>query len=382
MSHHESSPLLGHGATGSNTYTSATAPTPEITTQTATSSSSQPHEQQQQQQQQTAAQRHQETRGLIYMTLSALFFSFMSLLVSLTAKSLPSFQIVLIRGIIQTILGVAACWYLGISAWGNPGVRFLLFCRGLAGSFGLGFFFYALSVLPLADATVIFFLGPVFTAILARIVLKEPFTPLDALAAVVSMVGVILVAKPSALFPPSPSLSRLSLSAVASDDSERRLFGALSAVCGAMCSAVAYVIVRKIGKQGAHSMQHVTYFGVVSCFVSLLGLYVLQGGYVQPEGALMWSGLLALGVSAFVGQILLNSGLQLSPIGPGTLMRMNDIVFAFIFQITVQHEHPDLTSYLGASLVMLCTSGMALNKWRLEKKRIQQAKLEQEQTDA
>ena len=68
------------------------------------------------------------------------------------------------------------------------------------------------------------------------------------------------------------------------------------------------MLVRKIGKQGAHSMQHVTYFGVVSCFVSWPGLYILQGGYVEPKGTLMWTGLTALGVAAFIGQILLNSG--------------------------------------------------------------------------
>ncbi|KAF9946784.1 hypothetical protein BGZ72_011146 [Mortierella alpina] len=92
----------------------------------------------------------------------------------------------------------------------------------------------------------------------------------------------------------------------------------------------------------------------------------------------MWTGLLVLGVAAFIGQVLLNNGLQLAPLGPGTLMRMNDIVFAFFFQITVQHEHPDLFSFLGASLVMICTGGMALNKWRLEKNKAQQEKLDRE----
>jgi len=55
-------------------------------------------------------------------------------------------------------------------------------------------------------------------------------------------------------------------------------------------------------------MQHVTYFGVVSCVVSAAGLYVMQGGYVAPEGSLVWTGIISLGTSAFVGQILLNSG--------------------------------------------------------------------------
>lgn len=226
---HESSPLLGNVTSGAN---------PSYTPGTPSSSSSSP-----QLEGKTAELRHQETRGLIYMTLSALFFSFMSLLVSLTAKTLPSFEIVLFRGIIQTALGVLACWYLGISPLGNPGVRFLLFCRGLAGSFGLACFFYALSVMPLADATVVFFLGPTFTAILGRIVLKEPFTPLDALASTASMVGVVLVAKPSVLFPPPPSsppsaLGALFMGIMEKDSTEQRLFGALACVCGAMCSAV------------------------------------------------------------------------------------------------------------------------------------------------
>ncbi|KAG0330771.1 hypothetical protein BG000_011477 [Podila horticola] len=301
---HECSPLLSNAISGANA------------SYTPTSQSSSTFTSPQHPEAKTAEQRHQETRGLIYMTLSALFFSFMSLLVSLTAKTLPSFEIVLFRGIIQTSLGVLACWYLGISPLGKPGVRFLLFCRGLAGSCGLACFFYALSALPLADATVIFFLGPTFTAILGRIVLKEPFTPLDALASTVSMVGVVLVAKPSVLFRPPPLSSPLSalgesmfmLGVMEKDSAERRLSGALAALGGAMCSAVAYVLVRKIGKQGAHSMQHVTYFGVVSCFVSVLGLYTIQDGYVEPNGTLMWVGLVALGVAAFVGQILLNSG--------------------------------------------------------------------------
>ncbi|KAF9099759.1 hypothetical protein BGX23_012153 [Mortierella sp. AD031] len=232
--------------------------------------------------------------------------------------------------------------------------------------------------MPLADATVIFFLGPTFTAILGRIVLKEPFGPLDATASAITMCGVVLVSKPTFLFP-SPTTPALGedMSALLvrqQEEDHRRLFGTIAGLCGAMCSAVAYVLVRKIGKQGAHSMQHVTYFGVVSCFVSTIGLYTLQGGYVEPKGAWMWSGVLALGVAAFFGQILLNSGLQLAPLGPGTLMRMNDIVFAFLFQITIQHENPDLFSYLGASLVMICTGSMGLNKWRLEKKRLQQQK--------
>ncbi len=41
--------------------------------------------------------------------------------------------------------------------------------------------------------------------------------------------------------------------------------------------------------------------------------------------------------------VLISHGfrLQMAPAGPGTLMRMNDVVFAFLFGIFILHEYPD-----------------------------------------
>lgn len=55
-------------------------------------------------------------------------------------------------------------------------------------------------------------------------------------------------------------------------------------------------------------MQHVVILGVVSCVVSPIGLYTLQGGYIVIQGALMWTGVISLGLAAFWGQVLLNQG--------------------------------------------------------------------------
>jgi drug/metabolite transporter (DMT)-like permease len=54
--------------------------------------------------------------------------------------------------------------------------------------------------LSLADATVITFLAPLGTGILGYFFLKEPFTPKQAIAGFASLVGVTLIARPSALF--------------------------------------------------------------------------------------------------------------------------------------------------------------------------------------
>lgn len=54
--------------------------------------------------------------------------------------------------------------------------------------------------------------------------------------------------------------------------------------------------------------------------------------------------------------------LQMAPAGPGTLMRMNDVVFAFLFGIFVLHEYPDAYSISGASIIVLMTSAMGIHK--------------------
>lgn len=60
--------------------------------------------------------------------------------------------------------------------------------------------------------------------------------------------------------------------------------------------------------------------------------------------------------------------LQMAPAGPGTLMRMNDVVFAFLFGIFILHEYPDAYSISGASIIVLMTSAMGIHKIYAHKK--------------
>ncbi|ORX43074.1 hypothetical protein DM01DRAFT_1350092 [Hesseltinella vesiculosa] len=294
----------------------------------------------------TQQEKKKELFGLLIMTLSALGFSVMSLLVSITGKSFPSFEIVFARSIVQAVLGLAGCAWLKINPLGNPKIRPWLAFRGLAGAVGLALFFYSLTHLPLADAT-----GPVFTAILASIVLHEPFTLFDMGCACVSFVGIIFVSKPNFIFGGQDGSNASGWD---------RLFAILCALIGAVMSAFAYVTVRRIGK-GAHFMVHVVYFGIISTFISALGLFLWQD-YVPPSDKNDYVGLVLVGVAAFIGQCLLNKGLQLAPAGKATLCRNVDVVFAFLFGILILGEYPDAYSITGATLIAGATTTLGLHK--------------------
>lgn len=163
---------------------------------------------------------------------------------------------------------------------------------------------------------VIFFLGPMFTAILAAIVLGESFTLFDGkcklrwsycfslspfvlgICSVFCLFGVVLVSKPEFLFG--------SGDIVGDDDASwTRIIAILCSLLGAVMSAFAYCTVRKIGR-GASYMVHVVYFGGISCVISAIGMY-FQGA-IMPSGAKEYTTLLLVGITAFIGQCLLNQG--------------------------------------------------------------------------
>ncbi|KAJ2785819.1 hypothetical protein GGI15_001798 [Coemansia interrupta] len=301
-----------------------------------------------------------ELRGYLLMAASALGFATNSACVkALALAGLPALEIVLLRSILQLSLGLLGCLAHGVSPLGpthdRRAFRWLV-ARGLFGAFGNACFFYAVSVMPLADATVVFFTGPVFSALFARMLLDEPYDGFDRVLSVVCLSGIVLVVQPGVLFGGDGAAGGAGMA-----------WGAGAALVGAMSGALAYCSVRKAG-HAVHAMVHVVWFGVLSLLGSSAALYVSGGGRV-PGGAYEWCVAGALGAFAFLGQALLNRGLQLVPAGPGMLVRNLDVVFAFVFGVAVFGETTGVLKVAGAVVIVLCTVAMGVRKWRAMAKR-------------
>ncbi|KAK9767089.1 hypothetical protein K7432_003356 [Basidiobolus ranarum] len=293
--------------------------------------------------------------GLMLVAVSSLAFSTMSLFVKFMGFNFPPMEIVFIRSAIQFALALVSCWYMGVFPWGEPSLRKGLMVRGLAGSVGLALFYYSLTKLPLADATVLFFVSPIFSAILARIFLKEPYSSFDQAASIVSFTGVIFVAQPAFLF------GSKKVAGPSDIDPTQRIIACIATLCGSVASAIAFVTIRQLGRE-VHYMVHVVYFGGISTVFSLI-ISLLFESIKIPNTVNDWLALSVISGSAFIGQGLLNSGLQLAPAGPATLMRNFDIVFAFVFGVTLFKEVPTIYSLLGTGLILGSTIGMGIRKW-------------------
>ena len=136
--------------------------------------------------------------GLRYMAIGAFWFSLMSLLVKVAGERLPSQEIVLVRAVITLWLSYLLVRRTGVNIWGKN--KRLLLVRGLLGFTALSFFYYSLVHLPLAEASIIQYTNPIFTAILAALLLREHMGRWDVGGVLVSFLGVLLIARPEFLF--------------------------------------------------------------------------------------------------------------------------------------------------------------------------------------
>ena len=108
------------------------------------------------------------------MLLSALGFALMAVCVKLVhARGIPVLEIVAARALVSLVLSYIDVRRKKISLFGTH--YYLLLARGTVGAAALVAVYSAVTILPLAEATVLQYLHPMFVAILALLFLGERF---------------------------------------------------------------------------------------------------------------------------------------------------------------------------------------------------------------
>jgi len=166
--------------------------------------------------------------------------------------------------------------------------------------------------LPLADATVITFLSPGISCWICSILIKEPFTRIERRATLISLIGVVLIARPTSFFGHAGTTSPASgtddvAPAGPSDASNyedvtpaQRLTAVGLALMGVCGSVTAYTTIRWIGKR-AHPLISVNYFAVWCTLVSLVAQLTLpEVGFLLPADLKEWGYLFFLGACGFI----------------------------------------------------------------------------------
>jgi drug/metabolite transporter (DMT)-like permease len=272
--------------------------------------------------------------GVRAMLWSALAFSVMSALVKVAGERLPSVQIVLVRGVITLALSYWAVRRAGLAPWGND--RKWLLARGLLGSAGLHCYYFAVTRLPLADATVIQLTNPLMVAVAAAVFLREPLRRVDLTAILLGITGVVLVSRPTVLF--------------GAGDRALDPLGLAVAIAGAIFSAAVYVVVRRL-RATEHPLVVVLQFPLLTVPLTLpFALPV----WVWPT-PLEWAVLLGIGVATQLGQVKMTQALHLEPAGRATAVSYVQILFAILLGIAFFAETPTEWTIAGALSIVVGT---------------------------
>lgn len=278
--------------------------------------------------------------GIRAMAIGAFWFSIMGLLVKLAGRRLGSMEIVLARGVITLTLSWWAIRSAGESPWGNQ--RRLLLVRGTLGSTALMAYFYSLVHLPLGEATLIQNMNPVFATLLAAYLLKEHLRAPEVLCLFASLVGVLFIAHPSALFGGDvASASPLDIGI---------------ALIGAACSGSAYALVRKM-RGTEHPLVIVFYLPLLSVPTSLP---FALAEWRWPN-AVEWLLLLGVGVTTQLAQVSMTRGLQLERTARATTTGYLQVAFAVMWGALLLGEVPDVWTVIGA--VVIIGSTLVLTWW-------------------
>jgi drug/metabolite transporter (DMT)-like permease len=250
------------------------------------------------------------SRGMWHMVNAAVFFSLMSLAVRLLA-GVPFMQVVVVRSAISLVLSAALLMARGIPIFG-PNWRLNL-ARGLFGFLGLSAYFYSLQQLPLGEAVTVQYTNPLFTALFAPLILKERGTGREWLAMGVAFVGVVLIADPSA---------------------PGRIAPVVVGLAGAMCSGIAYNLVRKLGRAGEDPLTIVLYFPLVSL---VLGTPLAAADAVMPD-AVGIALLVAVGITTQIAQVSMTRGLRLERASRATVVNYLVIALSTLYSLLLGEQ--------------------------------------------
>ncbi len=191
------------------------------------------------------ARREEPWRGILYVVLALFFFSCSDASSKYLTATLSSVQVTWLRFVVFAALMVPAVWFWGgASAFrsSRPGLQTLR-SLGVLGSALL--FVMGLQYLPLAEATTMAFMSPIFVTALSIPFLGERVGLRRWAAVIVGLVGVVVVVRPG------------------SDAFDQ---AAIFPILSALSWAVALIVTRKM-KDADHPLTTLLYPALIGCAV-------------------------------------------------------------------------------------------------------------------
>ncbi|QJB69003.1 DMT family transporter [Parasphingorhabdus halotolerans] len=223
------------------------------------------------------------------------------------------------------------CFLIWRSEAGWPAIKSnkhkLHILRSFLGIFAMGLNFWAMMLLPLADATTISFTVPIFATLFAALILREKVGIRRWSAILIGFVGVLIVIQPGGTLIPA--------------------FGASVALVGALVTASVTLVIRMLGRTET-SIVTIFWFSVYTLPALAICAYIYGGGH-EPR---TWLYLLGIGMFGALGQLTITQSLRYAPVSTIVPMDYTALIWATMFGILIFGQYPGLSIWLGAPIII------------------------------
>jgi drug/metabolite transporter (DMT)-like permease len=259
-------------------------------------------------------------------------------------QKFPAHELVLARSIISFLLSYLVIRNKGLTLFGNN--KKWLIIRGLAGMTALTIFFYTIHYLPLAIASTIQYLAPVFTVIFAMIILKEEVKKLQWLFIGIAFIGVGMISFNNYLTG--------SAEAIKID-----YFWLGMGILSAAFSGIAYTAIVKL-KATDTPINIVIYFPMLS--IPVMSIWCLFD-FTMPQG-IEWVLMIIIGIFTQIAQVMLTKALHEDKASVITPFQYLGAIYASLLGYFVFFEKLSWIVYAGIALILLGVVVNALLKKR------------------
>jgi len=257
---------------------------------------------------------------------------------------LPTVEIIFFRGVFTFFATLVALKLNDIPIWGKN--YKMLLARGIFGTIALNLYIFTLQKMPLASATVIQYLSPIFTTILAAIFLRERILSLQWLGFAICFLGVMMLK---------------------GFDTRFDYIDLTIGVASALAAGAAYNVIRKIQKT-EHPLVIVFYFPMITVpTMSIACLFWWE----TPQGNDWWF-LLASGAATQGAQFYLTKAYQADDASKVSIYTYIGIIYSLLLGYFLFDETFSALAFAGLFTVL---SGVLLSLYVVQKNKKKEERL-------
>jgi drug/metabolite transporter (DMT)-like permease len=281
-------------------------------------------------------------RAILFILLSGICFFVVNFFVKMLGQpdsapitglqKYPAHELVFARSLISFSISFVIIRYRKLPLFGNN--RRWLLLRGTAGMVALTLFFFTLHELPLAIASVLQYLSPLFTVMIAHQLFKEQVNKWQYIASLLAFSGVVLI-----------GISSLT---EAVTGKELDLFWMFMGIISAFLSGVAYNAISKL-KTTEEPINIVIYFPMLA--LPITGVWCLFD-FTFPRG-IEWLLLLTIGIFTQMAQVLMTKAFMFGQTAVVAPFQYVGAIYALISGWFIFNERLSMWNLVGISVILI-----------------------------